>query len=424
MSMTQVKRYVPITLITLFSLFLRLWNLNKPKGFIFDEVYYAKNANSLITHGVELNSANQSEFVVHPPLGKWLIGIGIKLFGNNEFGWRISAAVFGTLSILLIYLIAQRLFNSYLLSNIAAGLMALDGLNLVMSRVALLDIFLMFFILLATYLFMRNQYWLTGIALGMATGIKWSGAYLIPIFLILSVNFVRTGLIRQALMRISQFIIIPIFTYLITWSGWLFTSNGWDRNWAATQPKAFLPDVIRNLWHYHSEILNFHTGLDDTHSYSANPWSWLILGRPTSFFYETPKKCGATSCSQEILAIGTPLLWWSAVIALVVVIGYWLSKREPITTLIITGLAATYLPWFFFQSRTMFYFYAVSVSPFLILALVFLISKLIEAGVDRGWIYLFISVIFLNFIYFLPIWVGIEIPYSQWLNRMWLPSWI
>ena len=146
--MTQVKRYVPITLITLFSLFLRLWNLNKPKGFIFDEVYYAKNANSLITHGVELNSANQSEFVVHPPLGKWLIGIGIKLFGNNEFGWRISAAVFGTLSILLIYLIAQRLFNSYLLSNIAAGLMALDGLNLVMSRVALLDIFLMFFILL------------------------------------------------------------------------------------------------------------------------------------------------------------------------------------------------------------------------------------------------------------------------------------
>ena len=422
--MTQVKRYVPITLITLFSLFLRLWNLNKPKGFIFDEVYYAKNANSLITHGVELNSANQSEFVVHPPLGKWLIGIGIKLFGNNEFGWRISAAVFGTLSILLIYLIAQRLFNSYLLSNIAAGLMALDGLNLVMSRVALLDIFLMFFILLATYLFMRNQYWLTGIALGMATGIKWSGAYLIPIFLILSVNFGRTGLIRQALMRISQFIIIPIFTYLITWSGWLFTSNGWDRNWAATQPKAFLPDVIRNLWHYHSEILNFHTGLDDTHSYSANPWSWLILGRPTSFFYETSKNCGATSCSQEILAIGTPLLWWSAVIALVVVIGYWLSKREPITTLIITGLAATYLPWFFFQSRTMFYFYAVSISPFLILALVFLISKLIEAGIDRGWIYLFISVIFLNFIYFLPIWVGIEIPYSQWLNRMWLPSWI
>ncbi len=422
--MTQVKRYVPITLITLFSLFLRLWNLNKPKGFIFDEVYYAKNANSLITHGVELNSANQSEFVVHPPLGKWLIGIGIKLFGNNEFGWRISAAVFGTLSILLIYLIAQRLFNSYLLSNIAAGLMALDGLNLVMSRVALLDIFLMFFILLATYLFMNNQYWLTGIALGMATGIKWSGAYLIPIFLILSVNFVRTGLIRQALIRISQFIIIPIFTYLITWSGWLFTSNGWDRNWAATQPKALLPDVIRNLWHYHSEILNFHTGLDDTHSYSANPWSWLILGRPTSFFYETPKNCGATSCSQEILAIGTPLLWWSAVIALVVVIGYWLSKREPITTLIITGLSATYLPWFFFQSRTMFYFYAVSISPFLILALVFLISKLIEAGIDRGWIYLFISVIFLNFIYFLPIWLGIEIPYSQWLNRMWLPSWI
>ena len=151
-------------------------------------------------------------------MGKWLIGIGIKLFGNNEFGWRISAAIIGTASIVLIYLIAQQLFDSYLLSNIAAGLMALDGLNLVMSRVALLDIFLMFFILLATYLFMRNQYWETGIVLGAASGIKWSGAYLIPVFLLLSINFVRARAAKQLIIRFSQFIIIPILTYLSTWS--------------------------------------------------------------------------------------------------------------------------------------------------------------------------------------------------------------
>ena len=147
--MKQARAYLPISIITAFALLLRLWRLNQPKGYIFDEVYYAKNANSLIKHGVELNSTNQAEFIVHPPLGKWLIGIGIKVFGNNEFGWRISAALIGSAAVVVIYLLALKLFNSIFLAATSATLLALDGLNLVMSRVALLDIFLMFFILLA-----------------------------------------------------------------------------------------------------------------------------------------------------------------------------------------------------------------------------------------------------------------------------------
>ena len=422
--MKRVRTFLPITVITAFALFLRLWKLNQPKGYIFDEVYYAKNANSIINHGVELNSTNQAEFIVHPPLGKWLIGIGIKLFGNNEFGWRISAAIIGTASIVLIYLIAQQLFDSYLLSNIAAGLMALDGLNLVMSRVALLDIFLMFFILLATYLFMRNQYWETGIVLGAASGIKWSGAYLIPVFLLLSINFVRARAAKQLIIRFSQFIIIPILTYLSTWSGWLLTHSGWDRNWAAGQSKSFVPDVIRSLWHYHSEILNFHTGLDDEHSYAANPWSWLVLGRPTSFYYQSSSTCKPSNCAQEILAIGTPILWWAATISLIVTIGFWLNKRDQISSLILTGVSVTYVPWFLFQERTMFYFYAITISPFMILSLVYVISKILSSGVKLEFIYPLFFLIFVNFIFFLPIFIGIEIPYLFWLKLMWLPSWI
>ena len=424
MRMKQARAYLPITIITAFGLLLRLWNLNKPKGYIFDEIYYAKNANSLITNGVELNSANQAEFVVHPPLGKWLIGIGIKLFGNNEFGWRISAAIIGTASIILIYLVALKLFDSILLASLASAFLALDGLNLVMSRVALLDIFLMFFVLLAAYFLLSNQYWLSAISIGAATGVKWSGAYLIPIFLLISINFVRSGLIKQLVIRFTQFILTPILIYLTTWLGWIFTDKGWDRNWAQSQSDSFIPDLVRNLWHYHSEILNFHTGLNDKHSYSANPWSWLILGRPTSFYYQTPTNCGATSCAQEILAIGTPLLWWAATISLAVTFGFWLKQRDQISSFILTGVAVTYLPWFFFQNRTMFSFYAVTISPFLILALVYMISKLMQSGVKRELIYIFVFVIFVNFIYFLPIFTGLEIPYAAWLNRMWLPSWI
>ncbi len=422
--MKRAKAFLPITIITAFGLFLRLWNLDKPKGYIFDELYYAKNANSLINHGVELNSNNQAEFVVHPPLGKWLIGIGIKIFGNNEFGWRISSAIVGTASIILIYLVALKLFDSILLASFSSAFLALDGLNLVMSRVALLDIFLMFFVLLAAYFLLSNQYWLSAISIGAATGVKWSGAYLIPIFLLISINFVRSGLIKQVLIRFTQFILTPILIYLMSWFGWIFSDNGWDRNWAASQSDSFMPDVVRNLWHYHSEILNFHTGLNDEHSYSANPWSWLILGRPTSFYYQSPKNCDAATCAQEILAIGTPLLWWAATISLAVTFGFWLKKRDQISSFILTGIVVTYLPWFFFQNRTMFFFYAVTISPFLILALVYMISKLLHSGFRREFIYIFVLLIFINFVYFLPVFIGWEIPYTAWLNRMWLPSWI
>ena len=158
MRVERLLQFGPIAAIFTFALALRLWRLNLPSGYIFDEVYYAKNAASLITTGVELNDQGESEFVVHPPLGKWLIGIGIRIFGNNEFGWRFSAAIFGSFAVLLIYLIVKKLFTSEFLSITAALLFALDGLNLVMSRVALLDIFLMLFILLAFYFLLLNNF--------------------------------------------------------------------------------------------------------------------------------------------------------------------------------------------------------------------------------------------------------------------------
>ena len=93
MSKRQILSYTPIAAILSVALLLRVWRLKLPTGYIFDEVYYAKNAASLISSFVELDENGNSEFVVHPPLGKWLIGLGIKIFGNNEFGWRISSAI-------------------------------------------------------------------------------------------------------------------------------------------------------------------------------------------------------------------------------------------------------------------------------------------------------------------------------------------
>ena len=415
------------------GLVMRLWNLGNPKGYIFDEVYYAQNANSLARHGVELNAKGLADFIVHPPVGKWLIALGIKVFGFHEFGWRVSSAIIGSLSIVLIYLVAQKLFSSSLISATAAILTLADGLHLVHSRTALLDIFLMLFILLGFYLLLQSHHCLAGISLGLAAGVKWSGLYYFVAFFFFMIyvdyrqaqameeptplkSVARNSLIKRG----TQYGILPVITYIATWSGWFITNNGWDRAWSK--------NVIRNFWHYHAEILNFHTNLVEKHAYSANPWSWLIMGRPTSFFYATPKGCGSSSCSQEILALGTPFLWWSGVIAILVTFGYWIARREWQSGLLLLGLAAGYLPWFTFQKRTMFSFYAISFEPFIILMICYVIMKLLEDEEQRKYrtrlVYGYIAVIVLCFIYFSPLYYGETIAYSDWLNHMWLPSWI
>jgi dolichyl-phosphate-mannose-protein mannosyltransferase len=414
-SITRFRHLAPISIIIGFALTLRLWRLNLPKGYIFDEVYYAKNAASLITDGVELNEQGESEFVVHPPLGKWLIGVGIKLFGNNEFGWRVIAAVIGSASVLLIYLIVQRLFNSLFLSNIAAALFALDGLHLVMSRVALLDIFLTFFILLSFYLILRNDLWLSGVVIGLAAATKWSAVFVIPLLILLTVNIGGANFATWG-KRLSQFVLTPMGIYLLSWSGWIFSSKGWARDSGS--------NLFSSLWNYHVEIMNFHRGLTEQHTYAANPWSWLVLGRPTSFYYETPKNCGAQSCSQEILAIGTPILWWAGIFAIAITVGLFIVNRDRVSAFILAGIASTYLPWFFIQNRTTFYFYAIAIFPFIVLALINVFNWALNNQINRKFIYGFVITVGINFIYFLPIFIGINIPYVDWLARMWLPSWI
>jgi dolichyl-phosphate-mannose-protein mannosyltransferase len=415
MDLALLRRYAPISAILSFALSFRLWRLDSPKGYIFDEIYYAKNAFSLISSGVELDQEGGAEFVVHPPLGKWLIGIGIKLFGNNEFGWRSSSALFGSASVLLIYLIAKRLFKLEFLALSAALLMALDGLSLVMSRVALLDIFLMFFVLLTFYFLLKEDYWLSGLAIGLGVSTKWSAAFLIPVLLLLTLKLKELNL-SQILKRAGQFIFLPMAIYLTSWIGWFVSDKGWSRN-SGSNP-------ISSLWNYHFEILNFHTNLVEKHSYSANPWSWLVLGRPTSFYYQSGDSCGADECAQEILAMGTPLLWWSAVIAVAITLGFYLKSVNKSAEIVLAGFAGTYLPWFIFQDRTMFYFYSITTLPFLILALIYCFDLLLKNRNYQRVIQIFILTIAINFIYFLPIYIGIEIPYSDWLNRMWLPSWI
>jgi dolichyl-phosphate-mannose--protein O-mannosyl transferase len=416
-------------LIAIASFVLRLINLGSPKGFVFDEVYYVDGARDLLKYGVEVDGTNP-EFIVHPPVGKWLIASGIKLFGDNEFGWRFASAVFGTLLILLFARLVHVLFYSPLLTGLGAALMALDGLLLVHSRTALLDLFLTFFTLLGIFLWHRNRHIWAGIAFGLAIGCKWSAIYfvavigLIAVYRIVVASDIRKS-VKPIVAKFAQYGLLPVFVYAMTWTGWFISDRGWSREWSTNPLLSWL--------HYHSEMLNFHTGLTEEHPYQANPWSWLIMGSPTSFFYAAPKECGAKDCAQEVLALGTPILWWVGTIALAVVVGYWIKslmhhRVDAAATIVIIGFAAGYLPWFAMQQRTVFTFYAIVIQPFLILAIVYCAKLLLDSGlkpvVSQSIVGGVFALIVLCFLFFIPLFTAQVITYEDWRLRMWFDSWI
>jgi dolichyl-phosphate-mannose--protein O-mannosyl transferase len=416
-------------LIALASFVLRIFNLGSPKGLVFDEVYYVDGARDLLKYSVEVNGSNP-EFIVHPPVGKWLIASGIQVFGDSEFGWRIASALFGTLLILVFARLVHVLFYSPLLTALGAALMSLDGLLLVHSRTALLDLFLTFFTLIGVLLWHRNRHIWAGVAFGLAIGCKWSAIYfvaiigLVAVYRILIANDIRKSL-KPIAAKFAQYGLLPVFVYALTWSGWFISDRGWSRQWSSNPLISWI--------HYHSEMLNFHTGLTTTHPYQANPWSWLIMGRPTSFFYASPDGCSTDNCAQEVLALGTPILWWIGTIAIAVVVGYWIRslinhRVDAAANLVVLGLAAGYLPWFAMQQRTVFSFYAIIIEPFLIIAIVYcaklLLSSDLKPVISQSIVGGIFALILLCFLFFFPLFTGQVITYEDWDLRMWFNSWI
>lgn len=476
----SIKILLSLLSITLLGGFLRFIRLGEPNAVVFDEIYYAADAQSLLQSGVEKTAVenlesemlnantniffDQGAFVAHPPLGKWLIAFGEYLFGFTPFGWRFSAALFGTLLIILTFLVARRLLKSNWFALFAASLVALDGLAIVMSRIALLDGFLVFFILLALFFFLididqsktkvENQplkesrfgphyswhfyRWLAGISLGLAISIKWSGLWFLAVFGVLAVVvdiFFRSQfqpkrifsghIIKDWWLLFIQLPLTAFLIYLLSWTGWFVSSIGWGRN---ISQNAFI-----SLYEYHREIWNFHTSLTQEHNYEAYAAGWLILLRPTAFYYEeTNLNCAADLCSSEILAMGNPAIWWVGVIALISLLVWFIRQPKFEISIILVLFLAGWLPWLGYPERPTFYFYAIVMMPFIAIALAFLFRQLTWilksngfsnwAGTSLTAIYLFI-VLGLT-IFFLPIWTAISIPKNEWLWRMWFDSWI
>ena len=492
-------------LVTAVAAVLHFWNLGRPRAFMFDETYYAKDAWSLLHFGAEQNyikaatdkdpdPANikilaghldglwtgDGSYVVHPPGGKWMIAIGEQLFGMTPFGWRFTVAVTGTLAVLLIARIGRRMFRSTLLGCIAGLLLTVDGLGFVHARTALLDPLIMFWALAAfgALLVDRDRVrerlaarlgsvvgsrfgpslgwrpWrlLAGLCLGLACTVKWSGLYFVAVFglmtLLWDMGARRTAGVRHpwlgALARDSvpaflSTVLVAAGVYLASWTGWFLAGDrAYLRYWARDDDSgpAWVPQALRSLAHYHHDAWEFHTNLTSFHAYRSSPWGWLVLSRPVSYFYEAPTKgkqgCAVDTCSSAVTALGTPAIWWTSIAALAVLIFLWAARRDWRAGAILAGLLAGYVPWFFFQKRTIFSFYAVAFLPFLVLAITLCLGLVLgragasarrrQIGAAAVGAYVLLAVA--NFAYFLPVLTAKVIPYADWARHMWWKSWI
>jgi dolichyl-phosphate-mannose-protein mannosyltransferase len=496
-------------LVTLFAGWLRFYRLSVPNAVIFDETYYAKDAWSILKHGVEWNwigtptvsstyvnnqivaghftetlfqkctGTGCGEYVVQPELGKLLIAVGEWMYGLTTLGWRFASAVFGTLAILLMCRVARRLTRSTLLGCIAGLLLSLDGLELVLSRTGILDIFLMFFVLASfgalivdrdvsrsrlaeamvlrpgddagPWLGMRKWRVLAGIMLGFACASKQYGVWYILAFAALCIAWDagarRTVGLRRywhgALVRDGKWLpvtlgLIPLVTYLLTWLNWFFTNTGYDRDYAQ-QHGINIPVIsqLYSLYEYHKEMLQFGVGLNAPHPYESQPWDWFVISRPVAFYWQTytdpaglhvETKANVTGpYVREVLTIGNPAIWWLSIPAIVFCLTWWLTHRDWRAGAAVFGLAAGWVTWLPFVSRTKFYYYALEFEPFIIFCIVLCLGLILGSATAIPWrrwlgsglVALYVVTVVILFFYFYPILTGEPIPYQDWLSHMW-----
>jgi dolichyl-phosphate-mannose-protein mannosyltransferase len=455
-----------------------------------------ENVNQAFESGnVDFFSAT-AQYVAHPPLGKWIIAIGEVLAGGagNPYGWRLSVALFGILAVGLTMLIAHRMFRTPLVTTLAGGLLAIDNQAIVMSRVSLLDNLVMFFALagfacvledrlfaerrLGAWLMRRRRGigewgptlfwrpWLigAGVALGLCSAVKWSGIYFLAAFALYAaasdlmlrrragVRFWwSAGLLKQAPMIFVSMVPTALIAYLVGWTGWFVTSNGYDRQAvqtgavkAATGFFSWVPIPIQDLWQWTSQIYIFHTTLDAPHPYKAPAILWPIIARPTSMWWDdNAGSCGDRGCVSAITDLPNPLIWYAAIAASIYLVVRYIRKREWQAGLILMGFVGGYLPWLQYPNRTMFFFYSIAFEPYMMLALAATIGLMVvrppeldsadelvvaEASyglrVRRTLIAVFVVAAIVLSAFFFPLSSGLPVPYWFWHLHMWSPTWI
>ena len=477
--------------VTVLAGWLRLANLGHPHALVFDEVYYARGAYSLLEQGYEGNwdsdggrfvrgdysgLSTDGDFIVHPMVGKLLIAAGMRVGGNGPAGYRLAGALLGTATVLIVALLARRILRSTLWGGVAGVLLAVDGSHIVLSRTAILDIFVTFFVVAGFAALWCDRWraqriydahpadltsvqgprvgvrWWRLIALvsfGLAAGVKWSGAIFGAAFLVLFVMldafdrrahgytaWWQAAFLRNAIPGALAAAVVMPAVYLAQWWNWFATDGSYDRHWASDHPGQgvmWLPESLRSLAHYHRQMMDFHEGLSTPHPWESHPAGWIVQFRPTSFYFDRIEgaRCWGDSCVQSITSVGNPLIWWGGLVALCFALWRLIVHRDGLGMVLSVGTLAGWLPWEMYAHRTIFTFYAVAMVPFVVLTLAWALQRIAQPdsldgryarirGLAVGW---YLVAVLVVSAFFYPMWTAESIP--EWYRRMhmWLPTW-
>ncbi|MBW3613338.1 MAG: phospholipid carrier-dependent glycosyltransferase [Chloroflexi bacterium] len=442
-----------VALVTVVAAALRLLSLNRPTGLIFDEIFYAQDACWYVAGSEAVCGISDLVSRAHPPLGKWLIGSGIAVFGYQPFGWRIAVAVAGIATVALLHVLAWRLLRRVMggtaLSvgaTAASGLLALDFLHLVQSRTAMLDSLIVLFVVGAVTAIVLDRDrsprqdargweraalgrpWrlAAGVCLGAATAVKWSGAYVAPAVIGLVVAWaildrrradpeagwgtaIRRAFRREALPTALLLGLVPVLVYAASYAGRMpGTPVGlpWESG-----------TVWRGIWDHQRAMLDFHTTLGGDHPYQSPPWSWPLLKRPVAFWFD------AGGDYREILAMGNPVAWWPGLVALLAMGVTWARSGwnwlRP-ELVILAGAAATYLPWLVLsgdRSQTFIWYFLPTV-PFLCLALGLVAALAWSRTAGRVALGLATGAVLGSFLLFVPLLTALPLTPDEWQTRM------
>jgi dolichyl-phosphate-mannose--protein O-mannosyl transferase len=442
--------------ITLVAAALRVVSLGRPVELVFDEIFYARDA-CWYVFGTEAacgitDLASRS----HPPLGKWLIGAGIAAFGYEPFGWRIAVAVAGTATVPLVHVLTWRLLRGHAIgpaltvgAAVASGMLAIDLLHLVHSRVAMLDALIVLFVVGAVLAVVLDRdrardpadppwWWrltlgrpwrlVAGACIGAAAAVKWSGAYVAPVVIGLVViwevletrrraagagwrAWILGALRREALPTVVLLGLVPLVVYVASYTGRMPGSL----LALPTDPES----VWFGIWQHQRAMLDFHTSLGGDHPYQSPAWTWPLLQRPVAYWF-----ADEGGAYREILAVGSPVAWWSGMLALPVLLvtwwraglGWW--RPEPV---ILGAAAATYLPWLVLsgdRSQT-FLWYLLPTVPFLGCAVAVVVAWTWErAPWGRVAAAASVVAILAAFVFWLPLATALSLDPGAWRARI------
>ncbi len=421
-------------------------------GSYFDEIYHARTAYEHIEHIVAYENT-------HPPLGKIIIAIGIKLFGLNPFGWRIAGTLFGIAMLPLMYLMARRLFKSSLYAGLAAALFAADFMHFTQTRIATIDVYGVFFIMLMFY-FMHKYYslsfykvklsttllplFLAGLFFGVGVASKWIvlyGGAGLAVMLGLSlfdrykeyaaakrvlrkgktpdpafskdrlqhiVNvFPRYTVITLAVCLVF-YIVIPLTIYALSYIPVLTVM---DEGY-----------TVKSFIDYQKHMFSYHSNLVSTHPFSSSWWEWPFMKRPV-WYYSGDNM--AEGMKSTIVAMGNPLIWWAGIFAMVATIWISIKRKDKAMYTIWIAFLAQYVPWMLVTRLTFLYHYFAMV-PFIILSLVYMFKIIEEKKPSFSRVRnLFLAGSIVLFILYYPALSGMTVPswYVEHVLR-WFPSWL